>query len=50
MPTARPSMPARIGVVDDRSAKPVAMVTPRTPMPTPTSAVSRFIPAAISEP
>ena len=43
-------MAARIGVVDDRSVKPVAMVMPRTPMPTPIEAVSRFMPAASSEP
>jgi hypothetical protein len=48
--TARPSIAARIGVVEDRSVKPVAIVMPRTPTPTPTSAVSRFMPATASAP
>ena len=43
-------MIARIGVVDCRSTNPVRVVMPSAPMPTPTTAVSRFIPAATSEP
>ncbi len=50
MPTARPSITARIGVVDCSWTKPESVVMPATPMPTPTIAVTRFIPAATSEP
>jgi hypothetical protein len=50
MPTASPSIRARIGVVDCRSTNPVSAVIPAAPMPTPTAAVSRFIPAATSDP
>ena len=50
MPTARPSIAASVGVVDDSSVNPVVMVIPRMPMPTPIAAVSRFMPAVTSEP
>ena len=50
MPTARPSIVARIGAVEPRSTKPVAIVMPETPMPTPMSAVTSGMPAASSDP
>ena len=38
------------GVVDCSCTKPESVVMPATPMPTPAIAVSRFMPAATSEP
>jgi hypothetical protein len=43
-------MTARIEVVDCSSTKPLSVTMPSAPMPTPTIAVNRFIPAATSEP
>jgi hypothetical protein len=50
MPTASPSISARIGVVDCRSTNPVSVVIPAAPMATPMIAVSRFMPAATRVP
>ena len=50
MPTARPSMRASSGVVEETVAKPVAPKISATVRPTPSSAVSSGMPAARSEP
>ncbi len=50
MPTASPIISASTGVLALRSTTPDSAVMPAMPMPTPTSAVSRGSPAAISEP
>ena len=49
MPTARPSIVARIGAVSDRSMTPDSAVTPAMPIATPMIAVISGIPAASSE-
>lgn len=49
MPTARPSISARIGAVFDISTAPETQSTPEMPTATPTSAVSMVIPAATTE-
>ena len=50
MPTARPSIRARTGAVALSSTKPVSVVMPAIPTPTPTNAVSSGRPAAMTEP
>src|SRR3982751_3046991 len=50
MPTARPIISANVGAVDDRVMTFDASSSPPMPTAMPTSAVSRFIPAASSEP
>ena len=50
MPTARPSITARIGVVDEIVATRVTIIRIVIAMPTPISAVTRGRPAATSEP
>ncbi|OIQ80435.1 hypothetical protein GALL_378170 [mine drainage metagenome] len=50
MPTARPSMRASNGVVDEIVAKRVASEMPAVEIATPSSAVARGIPAAMNEP
>ncbi len=50
MATARPSIVASIGAVDDRVMIPLRALMPVSPMPTPTSALMRGRPAAMSEP
>lgn len=50
MATAKPSMSASVGVVDDRSTKPVAAVITPTPIAMPNKAVKRGRPAATKEP
>jgi len=50
MPTARPSIRARIGAVLVNSTVPLSAYRPAMPTPTPISAFSIVIPAATSEP
>ncbi len=50
MPTARPSMIASSGVVEDTVVRPVAAKINITVRPTPSSAVISGIPAARSDP
>ena len=50
MPTARPSISARVGVADEIVVTAESDSTPATPMPTPSSAVRIGMPAASSEP
>ena len=50
MPTARPIIVARIGVVVPTVVNTVAMLIPNTPSPTPTSAERIGSPEATSEP
>jgi hypothetical protein len=50
MPTARPIISASVGADDDSVIAPEMASTPPRPTPMPTSAVSRFMPAASREP
>lgn len=50
MPTARPSIIARVEVLGERSNTPARAVMPVTPTATPIRAVSSGRPAAINEP